>query len=55
MKPTQISCQPGGTNQICPWTEVRGDIRLSPFAEPSDAVATVQGAVKESAAAGANF
>ena len=31
MKPTQITCSEGSINQIPPWTEVKGDIRLTPF------------------------
>eukprot|EP00298_Acanthocystis_sp_HF-20_P012350 c19845_g4_i1.p1 GENE.c19845_g4_i1~~c19845_g4_i1.p1 ORF type:complete len:434 (-),score=190.05 c19845_g4_i1:34-1335(-) len=31
MKPTQIRCAEGGLNQIPPWCEIRGDIRLTPF------------------------
>jgi acetylornithine deacetylase len=31
MKPTQIKCAEGGVNQLPPWTEFQGDIRLTPF------------------------
>jgi len=33
MKPTQISCPPGGTNQIPGVCTITGDIRLTPFYE----------------------
>jgi len=31
MKPTQISCAAGNVNDIPEWTEVQGDVRLTPF------------------------
>jgi len=31
LKPTQMECQKGSFNQICPSTTYHGDIRLSPF------------------------
>ena len=31
MKPTQVKCSEGSINQIPLWTEVKGDIRLTPF------------------------
>jgi acetylornithine deacetylase len=31
LKPTQMECQKGSFNQICPETTYHGDIRLSPF------------------------
>ena len=31
LKPTQIRCSEGSINQIPPWTEVQGDVRLTPF------------------------
>ena len=31
MKPTQVSCSGGPVNQLQSWTQVKGDIRLTPF------------------------
>ena len=31
MKPTQMTCAPGGLNQIPGWATISGDIRLTPF------------------------
>ena len=31
MKPTQVTCSEGSINQIPPWTEIQGDIHLTPF------------------------
>ena len=36
MKPTQVKVAPGSLNQLPPWTEIAGDVRLTPFYEPSD-------------------
>lgn len=47
MKPTQIDCQKGGTNQICPECTVHGDIRLSPFYDVEDVMNAIEGYVKE--------
>eukprot|EP00929_Paragymnodinium_shiwhaense_P016587 TRINITY_DN12505_c0_g1_i1.p1 TRINITY_DN12505_c0_g1~~TRINITY_DN12505_c0_g1_i1.p1 ORF type:complete len:519 (+),score=131.78 TRINITY_DN12505_c0_g1_i1:182-1738(+) len=47
MKPTQIECQKGSTNQICPECTVHGDIRLSPFYEVEDVMAAIELYVKE--------
>jgi len=47
MKPTQIECAKGSTNQICPECTVHGDIRLSPFYEVEDVVEKVELYVRE--------
>lgn len=47
MKPTQIRCSEGGLNQIPPWTEVQGDIRLTPFYSPAACASAVEGYVTE--------
>lgn len=36
MKPTQIKNAAGSLNQLPPWTEISGDVRLTPFYEPND-------------------
>eukprot|EP00967_Tisochrysis_lutea_P155363 scaffold310754_cov31-Tisochrysis_lutea.AAC.3 len=33
MKPTQVRCAVGSLNQLPPWVEISGDVRLSPFYE----------------------
>lgn len=33
MKPTRVKCPPGGLNQLPPWVEISGDVRLTPFYE----------------------
>jgi len=47
MKPTQVECAKGGLNQICPWTTMSGDIRLTPFYDPAVVMETVNGYIKE--------
>jgi len=47
MKPTQVSCSEGSFNQIPPWTEMTGDIRLTPFYDIYDCMKKVEGYVKE--------
>ncbi len=47
MKPTQISCTPGGLNQIPPECTVQGDIRFAPFYNFEDIVAKVEAVVAE--------
>ena len=47
MKPTQIKCSEGFINQIPAWTEVRGDIRLTPFYNMRDCMRKVEGYVQE--------
>ena len=43
MKPTQISCAPGGLNQIPPEATISGDIRLTPFYPVADVKASSSG------------
>eukprot|EP00299_Pterocystis_sp_00344_P012825 c6213_g1_i1.p1 GENE.c6213_g1_i1~~c6213_g1_i1.p1 ORF type:complete len:434 (-),score=107.52 c6213_g1_i1:33-1334(-) len=31
LKPTQIKCSEGSLNQLPPWCEIQGDVRLTPF------------------------
>lgn len=38
MKPTQISCAKGSLNQINPFVEISGDVRLSPFYDVEDVI-----------------
>ena len=33
MKPTQVKCAVGALNQLPPWAEIHGDVRLTPFYE----------------------
>lgn len=33
MKPTQVKCAVGALNQLPPWCEIHGDVRLTPFYE----------------------
>ena len=33
MKPTQVKCAVGSLNQLPPWVEISGDVRLTPFYE----------------------
>lgn len=47
MKPTQMECQKGSFNQICPETTVHGDIRLSPFYDVEQVVKAVEQYVAE--------
>mmetsp|Transcript_6093 Transcript_6093/g.9676 ORF Transcript_6093/g.9676 Transcript_6093/m.9676 type:complete len:448 (-) Transcript_6093:104-1447(-) len=47
MKPTQVECAKGSLNQICPWTTMSGDIRLTPFYDPVDVMKKVEGYVNE--------
>jgi acetylornithine deacetylase len=47
MKPTQIECAQGALNQLPPWTTVSGDIRLTPFYDPADVKAKVNGYIEE--------
>lgn len=42
LKPTQIRCAEGSLNQIPPWCEAQGDIRLTPFYDISDAMKAVE-------------
>ncbi|XP_065912239.1 uncharacterized protein [Dysidea avara] len=47
MKPTQIKTAEGSVNQIPPWTEVQGDIRLTPFYDIAECLKKVEGYVAE--------
>jgi len=47
MKPTQIKCAPGAINQIPPWVEIKGDIRLTPFYDCFDCMNTVDTYIKD--------
>ena len=46
MKPTQISCAPGGLNQIPPEATISGDIRLTPFYPVDDVKACIEAEIK---------
>eukprot|EP00322_Chrysochromulina_rotalis_P014299 CAMPEP_0115855460 /NCGR_PEP_ID=MMETSP0287-20121206/14552_1 /TAXON_ID=412157 /ORGANISM="Chrysochromulina rotalis, Strain UIO044" /LENGTH=439 /DNA_ID=CAMNT_0003309611 /DNA_START=4 /DNA_END=1323 /DNA_ORIENTATION=+ len=41
MKPTQVKCAVGSVNQIPPWVEISGDVRLTPFYEVADVRAKI--------------
>jgi len=45
MKPTLVKSAPGSLNQLPPWTEVSGDVRLTPFYKPADCKAFLQAQV----------
>ena len=47
MKPTQIKCSEGSINQISAWTEIKGDIRLTPFYNIHDCMKKFEGYVQE--------
>jgi acetylornithine deacetylase/succinyl-diaminopimelate desuccinylase-like protein len=47
MKPTQIKCSEGSINQLPPWTEIQGDIRLTPFYDVDECMKKVMGYVEE--------
>ena len=47
MKPTQIKCCEGSINQIPAWTEIKGDIRLTPFYNIHDCMKKFEGYVQE--------
>lgn len=47
MKPTQWSCHKNAVNQICPWSEISGDIRVTPFHKNADVKAAVEKYVAE--------
>ena len=46
MKPTQISCAPGGLNQIPPDATISGDIRLTPFYPVAEVQAVIEAEVE---------
>jgi len=47
MKPTRVKCPPGGLNQLPPWVEISGDVRLTPFYEADELKAKVGKIVEE--------
>ena len=47
MKPTQVKCSEGSINQLPPWTEVQGDIRLTPFYNIDECIEKVRGYIQE--------
>ena len=47
MKPTQVKCSEGSINQLPPWTEVQGDIRLTPFYNIDECMEKVRGYIQE--------
>ena len=47
MKPTQVKCPPGGLNQIPPSVTISGDIRVTPFYDAMDVIASVDGWIAE--------
>lgn len=47
MKPTQIKCSEGSINQLPPWTEIQGDIRLTPFYDVDECMKKIMGYVEE--------
>jgi acetylornithine deacetylase len=47
MKPTQVTSAPCGVNQLPPWTEIKGDIRLTPFYDVDRCVEKMRDYVKK--------
>ena len=47
MKPTQVCSAEGNVNEIPEWTEVRGDVRLTPFYNIEECKTKLQGNIKE--------
>ena len=47
MKPTQVKCAVGSLNQLPPWVEISGDVRLTPFYEISEMKAKLDGFVAD--------
>jgi acetylornithine deacetylase len=47
MKPTQVKCPPGGLNQIPPSVTFSGDIRLTPFYDAAEVMASIDGWIAE--------
>jgi acetylornithine deacetylase len=47
MKPTQMECAKGSSNQIPPWASVSGDCRITPFYAVKDVKEKIEGYVKE--------
>ena len=47
MKPTQTKCAEGGLNQIPPWCEISGDVRLTPFYQIDECMKKISSYVDE--------
>jgi len=47
MKPTQVKCAVGSLNQLPPWVEISGDVRLTPFYEVAELREKVDGFVAD--------
>ena len=47
MKPTQVKCAVGALNQLPPWCEISGDVRLTPFFEAAECKAKLHEWVAE--------
>jgi len=47
MKPTQVKCAVGSLNQLPPWVEISGDVRLTPFYEMNEMKAKLDGFVAD--------
>ena len=47
LKPTQVRCSEGSINQIPPWTEVQGDVRLTPFYGIHGCLEKIKGYIKD--------
>lgn len=47
LKPTQVRCAEGGLNQLPPWCEIQGDVRLTPFYKLKDCIAKVKSYVDD--------
>ena len=47
MKPTQVKCAVGSLNQLPPWVEISGDVRLTPFYEVADVRAKLNGFIDD--------
>ncbi|CAI5735513.1 unnamed protein product [Peronospora farinosa] len=47
MKPVRITSSTNGLNQIPPWVEISGEVRLSPFYDMEDLIAKVQSYVAD--------
>ena len=44
---TQVKCAVGSLNQLPPWVEISGDIRLTPFYEVADVHKAVDGYITD--------
>ena len=47
MKPTQVRCAVGSLNQLPPWVEISGDVRLTPFYEVEALKASLEAKVAD--------